>query len=406
MRLKLLLAGATAPLLLWLILPVLSAGAPSASRVASLQDKIDSASRRIERKRGTEHVLTSDITAYTSRIGALQARIDAYDARIASLQTDLDSKRALLSEIQSDLRLQRARIVRLRGRLAEGRQLLAQRLRELYEADRPDLVTVVLNAKGFAQLLERMEFLHRISAQDRRIVTLVKAAKADATGAATRLAVAERRQRNLTAVVLRRRNQLASARNDVADARTGLDAVRSRKQRSLSSIRVSRQHLESEVAGLRREQARIQRALQAAAAQASGLPAQPINGAGGGALIWPVNGPITSPFCERRAWEACHPGLDIGVPEGTPIRAAAAGRVVLMQPTASSGGYGNYTCLQHSTSMSTCYAHQQRFGTSMGANVTQGQVIGYVGNTGHSFGAHLHFEVRINGAVTNPLNYL
>jgi murein DD-endopeptidase MepM/ murein hydrolase activator NlpD len=56
--------------------------------------------------------------------------------------------------------------------------------------------------------------------------------------------------------------------------------------------------------------------------------------------------------------------------------------------------------------LSTCYAHQSRFATQAGANVSQGQVIGYVGCTGLCFGAHLHFEVRINGAVTNPLNYL
>ena len=77
-------------------------------------------------------------------------------------------------------------------------------------------------------------------------------------------------------------------------------------------------------------------------------------------MIWPVNGTITSPFCERRSYEACHPGIDIGVPEGTPIRAAAAGRVALMQPTAQSGGYGNYTCIQHTATLSSCYAHQQR----------------------------------------------
>jgi len=127
---------------------------------------------------------------------------------------------------------------------------------------------------------------------------------------------------------------------------------------------------------------------------------------GGGGLIWPVNGPITSPFCESRAWESCHPGIDIGVPAGTPIRAAAAGKVVLMQGEASSGGYGNFTCIQHTGSLSTCYAHQSRFGTSMGARVSQGQVIGYVGCTGRCFGDHLHFETRINGSVVNPMNYL
>ncbi len=65
---------------------------------------------------------------------------------------------------------------------------------------------------------------------------------------------------------------------------------------------------------------------------------------GSGQLIWPVNGPITSPFCERRAWEACHPGIDIGVPSGTPIHAADSGRVSIAGWV---GGYGNYTCIQH-----------------------------------------------------------
>src|ERR671939_713660 len=139
---------------------------------------------------------------------------------------------------------------------------------------------------------------------------------------------------------------------------------------------------------------------------AQGVPAAGPIRRGTGSMIWPVNGPITSPFCERRAWEACHPGIDIGVPSGTPIRAAASGKVTLMQSAASSGGYGNYTCVSHTASLSTCYAHQSRFATSLGADVSQGEIIGYSGCTGLSFGPHLHFEVRINGAVTNPLNYL
>jgi murein DD-endopeptidase MepM/ murein hydrolase activator NlpD len=80
--------------------------------------------------------------------------------------------------------------------------------------------------------------------------------------------------------------------------------------------------------------------------------------------------------------------------------------VVLMQGTGASGGYGNFTCIQHTASLSTCYAHQSRFATSAGASVKQGQVIGYVGCTGRCFGDHLHFETRVNGAVVNPMNYL
>jgi peptidoglycan DL-endopeptidase CwlO len=122
---------------------------------------------------------------------------------------------------------------------------------------------------------------------------------------------------------------------------------------------------------------------------------------GSGALIWPVNGPVVSGFGMR--WGRLHAGVDIAVPAGTPIRAADSGTVVLLGWT---GGYGNYTCISHGGSLSTCYAHQSRYATSMGASVSQGQVIGYVGCTGHCFGDHLHFETRVNGSPVDPLGYL
>ena len=123
--------------------------------------------------------------------------------------------------------------------------------------------------------------------------------------------------------------------------------------------------------------------------------------AGGGDLLRPIHGVFSSPFGMR--WGRLHAGVDLAAPTGTPIRAAASGRVILMAPT---GGYGNYTCVDHGSSISTCYAHQSRFGTSRGASVRRGEVIGYVGNTGHSFGAHLHFEVRVSGRPVDPLKYL
>ena len=144
----------------------------------------------------------------------------------------------------------------------------------------------------------------------------------------------------------------------------------------------------------------VREALRQLKRERDGLPAGPIR-RGSGDFIWSVNGPLTSPFGQR--WGRLHAGIDISAPGGTPIRAAASGRVILMAPT---GGYGNYTCVDHGSSVSTCYAHQSRFGTQRGASVKQGEVIGYVGNTGHSFGNHLHFEVRINGKPVDPMDYL
>jgi lysostaphin len=98
-----------------------------------------------------------------------------------------------------------------------------------------------------------------------------------------------------------------------------------------------------------------------------------------------------------------HQGQDIGAPSGTPIKAAKAGRVI---KAGGSGGYGNLILVDHGGGIVTAYAHQSRFATGEGAQVQQGQVIGYVGSTGHSTGPHLHFEVRVNGAQRNPRPYL
>jgi murein DD-endopeptidase MepM/ murein hydrolase activator NlpD len=124
------------------------------------------------------------------------------------------------------------------------------------------------------------------------------------------------------------------------------------------------------------------------------------------ALVWPVRGAISSPFCERRAWEACHPGIDIAVPSGTRILAAAAGRVSVVQSAGESGGYGTFTCVQHTDALSTCYAHQQRALVDVGEVVGRGEPIGISDCTGRCYGPHLHFEVRLNGQPVCPAAYL
>ena len=114
-----------------------------------------------------------------------------------------------------------------------------------------------------------------------------------------------------------------------------------------------------------------------------------------------MNGPVVSPFGMR--WGRLHAGVDIAVPSGTAIRAAASGTVAM---AGWMGGYGQYTCIQHGGGIATCYAHQSSIGVSVGQHVKQGQVIGSSGCTGHCFGPHVHFEVRINGSPVDPMGYL
>src|SRR5215210_4189360 len=391
-RLRLLIGVALLPLALFAAVPLVSSGAP-------LRSKIERKKEQIQWRKGRERVLASDVTGYTRRINDLQGDITVLQTKQVRLQAGLDRKRAELARIQEDLRRERLRLARLRARLAEARTALSKRLVELYKADQPDLVTVVLESDGFADLLERTEFMQRVSRQDARIIGIVVRAKKEATATAKRLDRLEQRARIVAAQIEDEVSQVAAVKGQLLERRGRYADARADKSSLLAKTRDDRQSLEGDLRALEAEEAKILAALQATTAS-SPAPAGPIQ-QGSSGLIWPVNGPLVSPFGMR--WGRLHAGVDIAAPAGTPIRAAQSGRVVLMGWT---GGYGNYTCIGHGNGLSTCYAHQSRYATSIGANVGKGQVIGYVGCTGHCFGDHLHFETRINGAAVNPAGYL
>ncbi|MFG2054365.1 M23 family metallopeptidase [Micromonospora sp. NPDC048930] len=140
-------------------------------------------------------------------------------------------------------------------------------------------------------------------------------------------------------------------------------------------------------------------------------PGREVTTRGGGRLGRPLAGRLTSRFGVRldpyyHVWQL-HPGVDLAAPTGTPIVAAADGRVTR---AGWYGGYGNYTCIDHGRTdgqrLSTCYGHQSRLLVSPGQRVRAGQVIGLVGSTGASTGPHLHFEVRLGGRPVDPLSWL
>ena len=350
---------------------------------------------------GREGVLTTTIASYNSRIRALQGRIRQTRRRLRVVQNDLDEKRAELQWVRDRLEVARDRLERIRRELAAARKVLAARLVEIYKSDMPDALTVVLESDGFADLLERTEYLDRVSDQDRSTVDRVKVLKGKAQRQTDLLARLERRARIAAATILRRRDQIAGARDELVSSRSDLRGARNDKAVALRQVRTRHAHLQEDLDSLEAQQARVQAALRGAGTRAFSPGAGPVR-RGSGGLIWPVNGPITGAFGEARPGHM-HAGVDISAATGTPIRAADSGRVVLMGFV---GGYGNYTCIQHTASMSSCYGHQSRFGTSNGASVRQGQVIGYVGSTGNSTGPHLHFEVRIGGSPVNPMGYL
>jgi murein DD-endopeptidase MepM/ murein hydrolase activator NlpD len=382
-------------------IPILTALAayvllPLPGESAPIQKRIEAKRAVVEKKKRVEGVLTTTITRYNNRIEGLQGQISGTQKRLSQVQSDLDSKRNELLAVRDKLEVARDRLESARSKLRASRAALADRLVELYKADEPDALTVVLQSDGFSDLLERTDFLERISDQDRAIVTRVRVLKARAEKSEALLARLENQKQVAAETILRRRDDIASTRDRLASAQGQLRTTRNGRRVVLARVRNQRHAAQEDLASLEREQAKIRGQLAGAGA---GLG--PIR-KGSGRLIWPVNGPITGSFGEQRPGHI-HAGIDIAAPGGTPIRAADSGKVVLLGWT---GGYGNYTCIQHTASMSTCYGHQSRYGTSSGASVRQGQVIGYVGSTGHSTGNHLHFEVRINGSPVSPLGYL
>jgi murein DD-endopeptidase MepM/ murein hydrolase activator NlpD len=394
MRRRTITAGLVgASLTLWAASPLVGHSAPSA---AELSKKISKTQSKVNAKKSKETVLTRDIAKYSSRVSSLETRLKALSTKQGTLEQDLNAKRTALDKTQDELRSERERLVRLQRRLREARTTLSARVVDQYKNGRPDLATILIEANGMSQVLERGELLGRLAKQDQHIISAVRTAKTQATGLEKKLSTLEAKQQKTTAIVAARRNEIARIRGNVASVTTSVRDARNGKRELLSHVKVERKSLEEDLSKMQAQQAKISGAL----AGASGLaPAK----RGNGQFVWPVNGPITAPFCERRSWEDCHPGMDIGVPTGTAIHAADAGRVAIAGWV---GGYGNYTCIQHTKSLSTCYGHQSKFLVKVGQQVTQGQIIGLSGSTGHSTGPHLHFEVRINGAVTNPMNYL
>ena len=128
---------------------------------------------------------------------------------------------------------------------------------------------------------------------------------------------------------------------------------------------------------------------------------------GSGVFMWPVSGPITSPFGYRDhpifGRQILHAGIDIGVDEGTPVAAADSGVVVDADWL---GGYGYAVIIDHGNGLSTVYGHNSSLNVSPGQSVSKGQIIAYSGSTGNSTGPHVHFEVRSGGEPVDPMGYL
>jgi murein DD-endopeptidase MepM/ murein hydrolase activator NlpD len=349
-----------------------------------LQSQLDDKRARLEHANAREGVLSSTIQRLGEQLDQLRGEVATLRNREAIVQAELERKEA-------ELKRAKDRLIVLRARLKRSLRVLKERLVSIYESSRPDMLTVILNSDGFDDLLSRYEYLKRIQSNDTSIAVRVRDLRDQTKETVERVRAARDEIAAKRAELARTRSELESREGDLA-------AARAEDEQALSQVQEHQHELEGDIGDL---EGQIQAQLQAASSSVPAAPAGPIQGESSAGFIWPVNGAVVSPFGMR--WGRLHAGVDIAVPAGTPIRAAASGTVVL---AAYTGGYGNYTCIEHGGGVSTCYAHQSSFAASSGQSVEQGQVIGSVGCTGSCFGDHLHFEVRVNGSPVDPMGYL
>jgi len=361
------------------------------ARIASLQSTLASTRR-------SEDALRSRIAALDNRIGSLETQVGSVSLHLATLQRDLMYRRQRLSELTKLFRLETRQLNELKRQYKVAVNRLNTRLVAIYESDQPSTLDFVLGSTSIDDALEMVDYVNLIGNEDKQIAAQVRRSKLDMQAQRAQTKRIRLKVLGDERALAARAAQEQEARDALVGARNQLAQSKDQQAADLSQLSAKDRALADEIAQEQASSNQLAAAIRAAQARTSQGPTATPSSAG---LIWPVNGPVTSPFGPR--WGSFHYGIDIGVPYGTPIAAAAAGTVIYC---GWESGYGNLVVIDHGGNLATAYGHQSSIAVSCGQHVEQGQTIGYVGCTGHCFGPHLHFEVRIGGSPVDPLGYL
>jgi murein DD-endopeptidase MepM/ murein hydrolase activator NlpD len=359
-----------------------------ADRIQSLQAKI--ADAQVQESR-----LQSDIGSIEGRIRTLERQVGGVSTRLDALEHDLALQQERLNRIRRLYQFQTQQLDFFSHEYNVSVERLNARLIEIYESDQPTTLDVLMSSTSLSDFLNQVDYVRSIGSQDASISSEVLGAKNRWHTVREKTKVTKKKVETVTRTIAVRTAEVRAEKQRLVISETGLAAVRGRKKEKLASVQESKAEYLHEVAGLQAASRQV-----TAQIQSSGSSSYDSSPSSSG-LIWPVNGPVVSGFGMR--WGRMHEGIDIAVGYGTPIHAAASGTVIF---SGWMSGYGNFVIIDHGGGMATAYGHQSSIAVGGGQSVSQGQVIGYVGCTGHCFGPHLHFEVRINGSAVDPLGYL
>jgi peptidoglycan hydrolase CwlO-like protein len=372
--------------------------------------------RRISAGQGRASSLSGAVHAAGARVAALSTSIDVLRRRIAAIQADLTAKRLALLKLRNELTASRTRLAALEAFESRAQAVLTRQLVAEYETDRPDIVSVVLEAHGFRDLLERLAFARRIRDQDARIVAAVRASRRAVAAQATRLGALEVRQQQLTQAVLAQRNRLAGAEVSLVSQQLAAARTRRAKAGQLAAVRAEIGALRRRLGALQAAAAARAAAAAAAASSSSGSSGSGSSDSGAGGSAGSVGagqvtsgGGFTFPLPRGAAsppgtWSQDQ-GVDISAPGDTPELAVCSGTVVLH----GIGGFGPWAPVLHCDSPIDGYSYvyyghagpadQLAVGTHVGA----GQVMSSIGPgiVGISTGPHLEIGFADSSGTPN-----
>jgi murein DD-endopeptidase MepM/ murein hydrolase activator NlpD len=339
-----------------------------------------------------------------ARVGAIQQQLSDTNHHIALVNGRLDTLEGRLKSTRRKLDWNRIQLAAAKATLRRHQEVLNRRLVDAYEHGDLGYVDVLLRSRSFADFVERWNDVRFVIKANEATIRARRADHARVVGIETGLLGTQSQLQAEEAQVRQQRlalDGLATQRKDLLEA---ADAARQSVQTEVAQLGEMSDAEEAALEALIREKQREEEAKRRAA-RLAGVELPP-EGAPG-QLLWPVSGPITSPFGWRmhpilhRMIQ--HRGIDIAVPTGTPVAAAAEGRIIV---ASYQGGCGNMVAIDHHGGLSTMYCHMSQIFVSVGQEVQRGQAIGAAGSTGLSTGPHVHFQVMQNGNPVDPMGFL
>ena len=343
-------------------------------------------------------VLTSTISRYGDQIDRLTGEVAAIRGREEAVRTRLAAKQAELDQAVAELDVAKDRLEELRARLKRALVALRDRLVAMYETGSPDVLSVIVGSSGVDDLAARAEYLDRLHGMDEAVVGRVRDLRDQVQGLVDRLRDAKDRIEAARDAIASEEEALASARASLQSHQQELVSARAKRVAALAQISAHEEELHGSVAAI---QGKI--AAQLSATGSAPLPAGPIQGGSGG-LIWPVSGAVVSGFGAALGLDARGDRHRRAGNDADPRRRLGHRRAPAV------GGEQRRLRQLHLPRPRRRALHLLRPPDLLrglrGQSVSQGDIIGYTGCTGHCLGPHLHFEVRINGSPTDPMGYL